>query len=901
MLARKVVKLDYGGETIQCSWDTALVTRFHPAASDDQTPIQIVDLTFSTPEASDLSSSTGSLPGPGDDNVAVPAETLPSEADLGGPEARLFLLACLDAAAAARRQQRGREEQGKEKETEGEEGRKGKEEKGDTTVPAARSTTTARLIIPLREGTIVRADIVPLRLRDAFWAARAASFSGALRRFPAAAAAAAADGNPPGGVAAASAPASLPELFRAAAGAVLLAPSTRAPPPPPPSAPGGPPAAIVDEVVETDFEADFARKLGTLPWVLPDLSMDLGNSSRDRERDQDQDRDRDSDRRRRRRLVLVGTSVQDPAGGGWTQFACAAAAALGVDLVVVVVAGAVADCWLARPEYASWYEALLPLPPLPEPEAPPTRAGGRGGEEQQQQQRQKQQDEEDEDANDDADADADAHMEADTATTADRLVALVAAYGRPVDGMVTFAEALQAAVGRAAARLGLPVGCPSCPPDSTTTTATSSGGVGAAVDKHRLGVFAGRASFAAPADAAAAVRVADVEVAAGRLRYPLVLKPRLGLNSEGVWRADSRAELLMVAAAAAAADGGRRGRGRFLIEEYCAGPEVDVNVVLIDGEAVFCEVCDDFPKTADDVAADDDGADTTGAGAGAGAGASSSWRRRTFHETNMAFPSALPPDELAMMRRAVVDAVLRLGFRSGVLHVEARVENSAVGYRRLRSSSPSSPPPSPSSSSPASGVLDLAPVEKEPSSPPPKPWIIEVNPRPPGIVASQLPQSVYGIDYWGVALLLAVGDDERARALARPFAGAGPHHHPYHHHHQHHGVLVLISAEFGGGNGNGDEEEGEVSGEEEDGVFDSDDVAAELLARRPGLAPSVGRHGCLLRRGQRVPHPRSGRNVFVAYFCVLSRAGGRREALRVADEIRREVRYTIRWGRGNRG
>ncbi|KAH0556714.1 hypothetical protein GP486_005496, partial [Trichoglossum hirsutum] len=36
----------------------------------------------------------------------------------------------------------------------------------------------------------------------------------------------------------------------------------------------------------------------------------------------------------------------------------------------------------------------------------------------------------------------------------------------------------------------------------------------------------------------------------------------------------------------------------FVIEEYCSGPEVDANLVLYDGELLFFEVSDDFPKSA---------------------------------------------------------------------------------------------------------------------------------------------------------------------------------------------------------------------------------------------------------------------------------------------------------------
>jgi hypothetical protein len=87
-----------------------------------------------------------------------------------------------------------------------------------------------------------------------------------------------------------------------------------------------------------------------------------------------------------------------------------------------------------------------------------------------------------------------------------------------------------------------------------------------------------------------------------------------------------------------------------------------------------------------------------------------------------------------------------------------------------------------------------------------RPWLIEINTRPPGFTATQVIESTYGIDYWGIALLLAVSDKARARALSRPFAN-GP---------QYFSVMVFITADY-------DRHSCE-------GIFDSDDIYEELLA-----------------------------------------------------------------------
>ena len=38
---------------------------------------------------------------------------------------------------------------------------------------------------------------------------------------------------------------------------------------------------------------------------------------------------------------------------------------------------------------------------------------------------------------------------------------------------------------------------------------------------------------------------------------------------------------------------------RFIIKEHCDGPEVDVNLVLSEGEILFSQVCDEQPKLGD--------------------------------------------------------------------------------------------------------------------------------------------------------------------------------------------------------------------------------------------------------------------------------------------------------------
>ncbi|KAI1140388.1 glutathione synthetase ATP-binding domain-like protein [Hypoxylon sp. FL0543] len=547
-----------------------------------------------------------------------------------------------------------------------------------------------RLLIPLQRGTIARSDIIPLRLRDAFGVDQVASFSTPLQSFP--------------GDALDLDVVSLPELFRSSAGGILLSNSFS----------GGPTQR--ESAVFAAFEADFENKM-SIPWVIPGPAT-------------------------RKRIVLVGCSYRDPSSGAWTTYACDAARALGIDLVIIEKPG----CWIERSEYSDWYEALLPAgswwsnPP-----------------------------------GDDM---------------ADHIVAMVRSYGKKVDGIVAFLEPFLATVSRAAQQLGLP-----CQPAQSYENAT---------DKYKLAILEGRKPFFG-STAEEALSFAARE----KLSYPLIIKPRLGLNSEGVVRVDDAAGIQTAVEMIQ-----KTFFKSFTMEKYCDGPEVDVNIVLLDGEILFCEISDDFPKSGDE--------EDTGIPAS----------QRNFLETYLVHPSALPTDELRLLRESITSTIQRLGFSSGIMHVEARVDGSSVEYRSI------------------DGIQDLRSTEKVARSGSPLPWVLEINPRPPGLTASRIVESVYGVDYFGVALALAVNDKERVRALCRPFLKGA----------QYTGAMTLIGAEFD---------------EAREGIFDSDDISK-----------NINRYGCLAKRGQKIPHPSSGSNTFIAYFNVFSKS--RREALEIATKVRKE-------------
>lgn len=500
----------------------------------------------------------------------------------------------------------------------------------------------------------------------------------------------------------------------------------------------------------------------------------------------------------RKRMALIGASVGDPTVG-WIQWLHRASVALGIDLVVIdyVKPDAEGHWLLQNPQYADWCVDFLPFPYRID--LPPTEDAER------------------------------------------LLVTVLDKYGvERLDGVMTRFETYSATVARVATRLGFPT-----QPAEACEIAT---------DKNRLAVLAGRESFRGSSvqEAIDYLEAKSHHHVPHKNLYPLIVKPCQGWSSEMVTRVEDSSALLEAVDKVVKTSF----CPQFALEKYCAGPEVDINFILLDGEVLFCEVCDDFPKGADASAS------------------STSWSHahKDFLETMTVFPSALPRLELDMLQGAMQDIVRRLGFSTGILHIEARIDGSSVEYR-----------PCPGGS--GLGIVDLdlllstANQHKRTTAPPAEaeaeaaPFILEINPRPPGMTGTRVIQSVYGIDYYGIALLAAINDKVRLRALAQPFRqgqGLGS---------QYTGIMVFIRADY-------------HAGPECKGIFDSGDICEELMARKPELVKNVTGYGALVKRGDKVKHPSTGINEFVAYFNVASES--RLEALKIAKVIREEVRYQFR-------
>lgn len=296
------------------------------------------------------------------------------------------------------------------------------------------------------------------------------------------------------------------------------------------------------------------------------------------------------------------------------------------------------------------------------------------------------------------------------------------------------------------------------------------------------------------------------------------MKPCTGYLSEGVSRVESPQQL----EASIRAINVERHEADFTLEKYCEGPEVDANFILCDGEILFFEISDELPK----------GADINGQG------------KADFMERGNILPSKLPDDELTLLRNSLHRSLIQIGLRDGIYHVEARVQHSRMEFA-VRDN-----------------ILDLTerstPTKETPSS-----WLIEINPRPPGIQASDALKHTYGIDYWGLGLLFGVEDMQRVRQLSFPFLQGA----------QYWCTMVFIAADKGG-------------------VYNSGNVCAELLGRRPDLGDCVSWSHCFVSKGDRVPDPSTGVNLWVAHFNVFSRKS-REQVLEIAECIRKEVRYSI--------
>lgn len=208
-------------------------------------------------------------------------------------------------------------------------------------------------------------------------------------------------------------------------------------------------------------------------------------------------------------------------------------------------------------------------------------------------------------------------------------------------------------------------------------------------------------------------------------QYPLIVKPRTGgWNSQYVSKVRNREELVSAVGEVCPLynDG-------VVIEPYYDGPEIDVNIVMSEGRAVFQEIVDEPPSCGD----------------------LDNQSSADFLENGMRAPSVLPGQEQKAIFDSVTKDLLKLGFVDGVFHVEARISKSSMELRN------------------EDGLVDLVSTSPTPSSDV-QCHLIEINARPPGLRAQILTHLTYGIDYFAVRILSAINDAPRMKASCHPFS-----------------------------------------------------------------------------------------------------------------------------------
>ena len=158
----------------------------------------------------------------------------------------------------------------------------------------------------------------------------------------------------------------------------------------------------------------------------------------------------------------------------------------------------------------------------------------------------------------------------------------------------------------------------------------------------------------------------QLEEAARKVGFPSVLKPVGGCSSLGVQRVNNEAELLSVyrevvsvmrglvvsrgtfdfVRASAAPDGVDLGKvidATVMLEEYLDGDEVDIDIVMSNGEARYVTVSDNGPT-----------------------------HEPYFGEAWACMPSLLPREKVEDLRKMAEDSVKAIGFENGIFHVEGK-------------------------------------------------------------------------------------------------------------------------------------------------------------------------------------------------------------------------------------
>ncbi|PLB52176.1 hypothetical protein P170DRAFT_453654 [Aspergillus steynii IBT 23096] len=389
-----------------------------------------------------------------------------------------------------------------------------------------------------------------------------------------------------------------------------------------------------------------------------------------------------------------------------------------------------------------------------------------------------------------------------------RIAEVICSYPHTIDGVTTVTEFLLIPVARAAEILGLPT--------------SPSAAFAKSVDKYETRQTQGSDAcilLSGPEELDKFLSNAQQ----GFPPAPWIVKPCNGWHSLNVMKATTPESLRVAievvsrhtAYSRSSASHESKWQTNVLVEEYCDGPEMDANFVLWRGEILFFEVVDNFPCTAD-----------------SGTGSVNA----DFKETQLVFPSALPEAETLQLRQSLYESIRRLGYESGIFHVEARMRNSTYEYRQDESSK-----------------LDLQPKLTAPSKDPGV-FLVEVNARPPGYVDASASAFTNGVDMFALQLLLALQDEARIRALSLPFKSRP------------HVVISAIQAD-------------------KSGTIVSQDPWRDFHQRKPELISRVFENPMNFKKGDWVADPKLNTTPWLSGFAVYS-FDGRASALEAAGQVK---------------
>eukprot|EP00933_Yihiella_yeosuensis_P032052 TRINITY_DN25639_c0_g1_i1.p1 TRINITY_DN25639_c0_g1~~TRINITY_DN25639_c0_g1_i1.p1 ORF type:complete len:530 (+),score=96.62 TRINITY_DN25639_c0_g1_i1:34-1590(+) len=223
-----------------------------------------------------------------------------------------------------------------------------------------------------------------------------------------------------------------------------------------------------------------------------------------------------------------------------------------------------------------------------------------------------------------------------------------------IDGIATFAELSVAIAARLAEAMGLPGPLPEA--------------VDRARDKYATRGSLREAGLPTPPNHEICCEE-DLIPAMRAVGFPAVLKPVSGAASVGVKKVESEAELrsaylerdrelksLVISSGAIVKDDGQQGTtidaqnvigARFLLESYLDGDEVDIDVVMSEGEWQYAAVSDNGPTL-----------------------------EPYFNETWAVSPSLLQRQKQVALKELAISSVKALGFEDGIFHVECKYTSS---------------------------------------------------------------------------------------------------------------------------------------------------------------------------------------------------------------------------------